>query len=68
LRYFPKNNEYIRNYVQYIREGKAGVLYGGIIYESVRPDKRKFTALDLRNKKRGSSLDLRNKKNQTAAP
>jgi hypothetical protein len=36
-RYFLKNNEYIRNYVQYIREGKAGVLYGGIIYESVRP-------------------------------
>jgi hypothetical protein len=39
LRYFPKNNEYIRNYVQYIREGKAGSFYGGIIYESVRPDK-----------------------------
>jgi glycosyltransferase involved in cell wall biosynthesis len=64
---FPKNSEYIRNYVQHIEEGKAGVLYGGIIYESVRPDKENLLRWIYGIKREALSLDLRNKKPNSSA-
>jgi glycosyltransferase involved in cell wall biosynthesis len=64
---FPKNTEYIRNYVQYIREGRAGVLYGGIIYESSRPGKENLLRWIYGIKREALSLDLRNKKPHSSA-
>ena len=58
---FPKNSEYIQNYIQYIRKTKADVLFGGIIYEGNRPEKENLLRWVFGVKREALSLEQRNK-------
>ena len=64
---FPKDNKYIINYVEYIRKGKATVLYGGIIYKSQRPNKENLLRWVYGTKREALSLELRNKNQNSNA-
>jgi hypothetical protein len=58
---FPKNSEYIQNYIQYIRKTKADVLFGGIIYEGNRPERENLLRWVFGVKREALSLEQRNK-------
>jgi glycosyltransferase involved in cell wall biosynthesis len=58
---FPKNSEYIQNYVLFIRKGKTDVLFGGIIYEGNRPEKENLLRWVFGVKREALSLEQRNK-------
>lgn len=56
---FPKDQNFIQNYITAIEENKSSVVFGGIIYQSLKPEKEKLLRWVYGNKREALPLEKR---------
>jgi glycosyltransferase involved in cell wall biosynthesis len=56
---FPKDQNFIQNYTTVIEENESPVVFGGIVYESQKPEKEKLLRWIYGNKREALSIEKR---------
>lgn len=56
---FPKDQNFIQNYTTAIEENKSPIVFGGIVYESQKPEKEKLLRWIYGNKRETLSIEKR---------
>ncbi|MFV5699362.1 glycosyltransferase [Flavobacterium sp. ZT3R17] len=64
---FPKSKKFIKNYLDIIKNNDSAVVFGGIIYETKKPQKEKLLRWVYGNKREALSVEQRNKKPNSRA-
>jgi GT2 family glycosyltransferase len=64
---FPKNKNFIKNYIEGIKKNDTLVIFGGIVYETKKPEKEKLLRWVYGNKREALSVAFRNEKPNSRA-